>query len=328
MGENGDFSDVSITRGLVYLDTNVVSVLANPANDWFLSALLGLKVRPVVSDTVLAELQRGVWERERNLFERFQILLIYTGHALPTGKLSDFYVVPMHSGDAEPQSFVDNFVEDLLLWSAGNPSAPSLNQTFENMFEAAMDMFQGELDTSDNPEAQEAKALLKKARPTFGGLFRGLEIPILSKVELEEAGIGPKYFSWMQPPGVVRKVLASTGAGSSALAEHLQTEIEKTDDVRERVRYLASLLLTMGFARDNRLAKDDPEKSRRGARSQWSDIDHIAAAATCTLFLTQDRRCARLAYAIYEYLDIKCGVVWLNSTANDQFVLVGPSAWP
>jgi hypothetical protein len=83
-------------------------------------------------------------------------------------------------------------------------------------------------------------------------------------------------------------------------------------------------------ARDPGIAKDNAEKSLAGARSEFADIGHICAASTCNVFLTADRRCGKLAYAVFEGLETKTVVVLLNHDFdnNDLTQVLGPDAWP
>ena len=85
----------------------------------------------------------------------------------------------------------------------------------------------------------------------------------------------------------------------------------------------------MGFARDRRLAKDDENKSIAGAKSQFSDAYHIGAAATCNFFLTADKRCSKLAYAVYESLGFNTQVCLVSpGDAKNALYILGPEFWP
>ncbi|HLQ20643.1 MAG TPA: hypothetical protein VK146_16850, partial [Tabrizicola sp.] len=153
--------------------------------------------------------------------------------------------------------------------------------------------------------------------------------PIVSKEEIEAYRLGPKYLGNIRPPGVVAKI-SSLYPEFKNLAEPLVSPLRQDEDVRARIQELCLILILAGFARDKGVAKDDPKKSEDAAQSQFRDISHICGAVVCDFFITADKRCAKLAYTVFEALNLKTGILHLVLGRPEDLTLglVGVDYWP
>ncbi|MBL9054795.1 MAG: hypothetical protein JNJ84_00820, partial [Rhodobacteraceae bacterium] len=148
-----DLRDGSSTTAFAYLDTNVVSILANPENEWFLSLLIQNGIRPVVSDIVLTEVKSGKDEREATLFERFPFHFIKSHAPLHVGKTTELYTTAAQVAAPTDQKFLEDFLSDNLLWASGNPNAPSMGAMFQSLLTAVIGNLRAELENDADPLA-------------------------------------------------------------------------------------------------------------------------------------------------------------------------------
>jgi len=71
----------------------------------------------------------------------------------------------------------------------------------------------------------------------------------------------------------------------------------------------AFMLFWMGLIREKHVKKGDPKCRSKRFLGQFRDCNHIEMASRCAMFVTFDKRAARLAKAVYSYAGVPTQVV-------------------
>lgn len=322
--------DASAIKALFYLDSNVISTLAPSDNHWFLDLRLERGVYPVISDVVLHEVRNGKPRAEMALISRFPFLYVSSNEPHFVGTAPKFTWAPLENTGLDRFEALGQLEANLILWGTGNPNAPSLSSLFREIFDEAITVFRQELFDLPEPDIELIRRMSDEFIPQAHKLFDSTDVPPISREEAELAGAGPRQLGGLRPPHIVKQILARGDEAIEGFSDDIAKQMLGSDDLRERVLQVALVLLIAGFARDKRLAKSDLVASGRGARSQAADVKHIAAAITSSAFVTSDRRCARLAYAIYEFLGVPTAVILFDPRDRDGMYerILGAEFWP
>lgn len=311
---------------LVYYDTNVLAYINSGDVPDFLSSIAGAHGRHVVSDTVVEELPDGA-ETAILLRHRFLYLISHEA-AFPEGTVN-FYNSLSPSKEAANTDALELFLGAWLRSSAGSNSVPDLRLLFRDGMHEVLESIMEDLPDGTDPRLI---AQLEQARSQlFSGLADLSDVtnPIVSREEMESHSFGPKFLGNIKPPLVVKKIIQQYPDAADCLG-NLIVSLRTSEDIKARIQELCAALVMIGFARDRRIVKDDPLKSENGTRAQFRDISHICSAAVCNVFVTADRRCAKLAYAVYEALGLRKEVLHLTLSGKDEVKidLVGDGYWP
>lgn len=310
----------------IYFDTNVVSYIESGRVWDFLSTLTRNGHKLVVSDIVLEELPSG---QDTKILAEHPFLYLFAHEATYLGGLTNFYrsVEPANSSDSV--NAIELFLRGILRSAAGSESVGDLNSLFRNSMEAlAEEMMQDFPDGTD----QRLKDQLANARIRFS---EGLELlppvlsPIVTREEMEAHRMAPKHLNNVRPPNVVSKVM-ELYPDSSEWIGRLLLPFGEQEDIKSRIQELCLALILVGFARDRDIGRDDGKRSDRGAQSQFRDISHMCAAAVCDMFVTSDKRCAKLAFAVFEALHLRTNVshLVLENSNEVKLLVVGADYWP
>jgi hypothetical protein len=152
--------------------------------------------------------------------------------------------------------------------------------------------------------------LAPKVEQVFGQLKEVLsrELPKAQQIEIQRKQMGTDKgrLSGIPPSDVLPFVndilLKNTGVDYLVLFEKLL----KGKPNFLRIAALNSWLNSVGYNPDTRLS------SRGKVANSRNDAEHMGNAAFCQLLLTEDRRLAKRATAIYQYLRIKTQVVQIT----------------
>ncbi|WP_333814855.1 hypothetical protein [Tabrizicola sp.] len=310
----------------IYFDTNVISYVSVGKVPDFLGILTDRGHRLVVSDTVLEELPSG---RETRTLLDHGFLYVLAHEASFLGGLVNFYRSIEPDNNSVNVDAIELFLRGILRSIAGSTSVPDLNVLFRNAME---DVVQAMME--DLPENTDLRiiAQLEFARERFSQELRLLPAvpsPIVTKDELEAHHMAPKQINNIKPPSVVKKITAIYPVLTEWL-EPLISPFTEQENIKSRIQELCLALIGMGFARDKDIGKNDQRKSDSGARAQFGDISQICAASVCDIFVTSDRRCARLAFAAFEALNLRTVIFHLlpGNVNEVNLRLVGEGYWP
>lgn len=292
----------------------------------FLSAVSNVQGKHVASNIVLEELGIGC---DADIFQRHSFLFVLSDEAVYLDGPVNFYNCAVPSTNAGKVDALELFLGGLLRSAAGSTSVPDLNSLFRD---GMNDVFNAMVE--DLPEGT-APRLISQLDQARTQLIRGLadlsEVsgPIVSKDEMEAHSMGPKYLGNIRPPSVVMKIARMYPDAAEWLAK-LTVPLTPSEDVKTRIQELCAALVIVGFARDKSIAKDDPVKSESGARAQFRDISHICSASVCNVFVTADKRCAKLAFSVFEALGMRKEVLHLIPAGKEEVKLrlVGEDYWP
>ncbi len=310
----------------IYFDTNVISYLNAGSVPNFLEVLIKNGHKLVVSDIVLDELLDG---RATRILSEHHFLYVLANEAAFLGELVNFYRSVEPADSSVSVDTIELFLRGILRSVAGSTSVRDLNSLFRNSLEAVADEMMKDL-----PDGTDQRIIngLTMARTRFS---QGLESlppvssPIVTREEMEAHQMAPKYLNNLRPPEVVTKIVQLYPDAHEWIAR-LVAPFTEQEDIKSRIQELCLALILVGFARDRAIGKDDHQKSDNGARAQFRDIDHICAAAVCDLFVTSDKRCAKLAFAVFEALRLGTAVCCLVPGDLNEIELrvVGTEYWP
>jgi hypothetical protein len=310
----------------IYFDTNVVSYIESGRVPDFLPTLSRNGHKLVVSDIVLEELPGG---QATQILAEHPFLYQLAHEAVYLGGLTNFYrsVEPAISSDSVDA--IELFLRGILRSAAGSKSVGDLNSLFRHSMEALAEEMMRDL-----PDGTDQRLIDQLANARIR-LSDGLELlppvpsPIVTKEEMEAQRMAPKHLNNVRPPNVVSKIMGLYPDLNEWIGR-LILPFGEREDIKSRIQELCMALILVGFARDRDIGKDDNVRSDRGARSQFRDIGHICAATVCDVFVTSDRRCARLAFAVFEALNLKTAVscMVLGSSDEVKLLVVGADYWP
>lgn len=314
------------TNFMIYFDTNVVSYIDSGRVLDFLPTLTENGNKLVVSDIVLEELPGG---RETNVLKERPFLYLLSHEATYLGGLTNFYrsVEPANSSDSVDA--IELFLRSILRSAAGSESVGDLNSLLWNSMDALAEEMMQDLPNGTDQRLVDQLALARIRFSEGRSLLPPVPSPLVTREEMEAHRMSPKHLNNIRPPSVVSKVMGLY-PDSVEWLQRLLLPFGEREDIKSRIQELCLALILVGFARDRDIGRDDSERSERGARSQFRDISHICAAAVCDIFVTSDKRCAKLAYAVFEALNLRTGVAHLvlGSSSEFKLLVVGSEYWP
>lgn len=310
----------------IYFDTNVISYINSGLVPDFLGDLIANGHKLVLSDIVLEELPDG--SNTQILAQHTFLYLLAHEAAFLDGKIN-FYGSVAPSDSSPSVDAIEVFLRGILRSVAGSRSVDDLNALFKSSIEAVSQELAKDLPDNADPRLKEQLAEARLRQSQGLDLLPPVLSPIVSKEEMEAHQIAPKHVNNVRPPDIVGKIFELYPDASEWVTK-LLLPFGQREDIKSRVQELCLALIMIGFARDKGIANDNAKKSDSGARAQFQDIAHICAGSVCDLFVTSDKRCARLAFAVFEALKLRTAVCCLNpSAANEvKLLVVGASYWP
>jgi hypothetical protein len=293
----------------------------------FIPEALKRNCRIVTSDTAITELIGG---KDTEILKKYEFLYVYSHEpAFMNGKVSFYRDAPDSQNliDTDP---IEKFLRGLLRSVSGSSTVPDLNSLFGNGLADMIDAMKLDLPQDADPRLVRQ---LDAARAQFDRGLKGLPVfptPIVTDAEMDALKLGPKNLGNIRPPGLVRKIRDIAPSDDDDWFGRLTAPFREDEDIKSRIQELCLLLVSAGFARDRGLGKDDETKSDAAAKSQFNDISHICSGAVCSAFVTADRRCAKLAFAVYEALSLNSRVIYLDRRSGNPLglQLVGNNFWP
>ena len=318
----------SSPKGFAYFDSNVISSIVRKELSNPIELLRSSGIEPVASEIVLHEVNQGSPNGERDFIDNQGFLFVSAHEAMYLDGQRTFYTVPVGEEDLSLSDPIDDFLRKLARSFSGSKSAGDLTEVLRSNVGILLDSLEEELETDDlrilsswsNGQAQLKSALAE---------LPSVPSPLLSQSDLKLMDQLMKELGNIKPPSVVDKIAGlPLLEGADFLREKMKPFVED-ENIKARLQDLCLTLVSIGFARDRRLPKDDEGKSEAGARSQFNDFYHISAAATCDCFITADSRCARLAYAVFEVFGFRTEIcLAVPHATSRQFVCLGPDFWP
>lgn len=284
---------------------------------------------PVISEVVLQELRNGSPSGELEFIQNHGFMFASAHEALFLDGRTTFYTEPVEADvDADPD-LIEEFLHQFSRSVSGSASVPDLASLLLDSAEAIFGELATELDFDTDARILSAWQASNDKFTAGMKELRGLPNPTSLNAELNLVKNLSTLIGNLKPPGIIKQIVLLTEVGDFRFLTDLTKPFTENENMKERIQTLCLILALMGFARDKRLAKDDENKSVAGAKSQFSDVYHIAAAATCTFFLTADKRCSKLAYAVYEALGLKTQVCLVDtSEVGNALSILGHDFWP
>lgn len=311
-----------------FIDTNVLSHIANGRAVDFLGFLTDNSVQLVTSDEVLAELWRGRPAAEQRLIDTNDFS--YLGAHEPIfleGKVNFYRNPPDPIGDgSEP---IEKFLNHFLRSASGSPSVPELSTLL------SASIFQI-LDALCEPLAENADPRIKlswsksreKIQESLGDLPK-IESPFIDNQTSKMLLIWRDKFRSVTPPDILGKISKIVGNDALDILKNSTRQIEVHEDLKPRIEEFLLALVLLGFERESRLPSGNENKSMQGAVSQFSDFHHISTAIACDVFVTADKNCAKLAYAAYETFGLRTQVAYASANPEEPTIRqVGIDFWP
>lgn len=240
-----------------------------------------------------------------------------------------FYTRPVEDDGLTESEYLEEFLHQFVRSISGSSSVPNLALLLSDAADTILNELTGELNSEADPRTLAAWNASKAKISSGFSELRSLPNPLSLNADIEKIKDFAKVIGNLKPPGVIAQIISLPILTDTEFLKDLVRPFTTHENVKERIQILCMTLVAMGFARDKRLAKDDELKSIAGAKSQFSDAYHIGAAASCNLFLTADRRCAKLAYAIYEALGFNIQVCFAaKGESKTPYRILGSDFWP
>ena len=322
---------MEIDLPLIYLETNVVSYLASGRIKNFLDTT-DRKFQPVVSDIVLSEVSKGKPNGELEYLNLHRAWWFDSGQELifPFSIQLNRSINTFEIDNGLTDPMID-FLAKFLQYSVGSPIGSELSGDLFKTIESMAISFED--DAKNTTDENLKKELESASQRIFNATEAIEELPTYAfhEADLRRAKIGTDFLSDITPPQIVNKIIAKIGDNYKSEVADFFLPIAPDQNICQRISVCALLLIMAGFARDSgiRNSNSNSEKSLRSSRSQLVDIQHISAAAGMYAFVTADRKCAKLAFALYEFFGLSTAVLHLRPNTNDsQIKPVGLDYWP
>jgi hypothetical protein len=314
--------------GFIYFDSNVISYIVRGVLPNFVKTIIDAGWAPIASEVVLQEVQRGIPAGELEFIEENGFMFAFAHEALFIDGRKTFYTTPL-SPDAGESEHIEAFLRKFVRSISGSASVGDLTTLLLNASQSVLEDVSKELSPDTDPRILAAWDQSKQVLLLKFDELESLPVPTLLNAELQDLQHLASVIGNFKPPRIFDQIIDMKDfAGTDFLAE-MRKPFATDENMKERIQLLCLTLISMGFARDKRLPNDDGIKSESGAKSQFSDAYHIAAAATCDVFVTADRRCAKLAFAVYEALNFRTEVCLARpENLETPFAIVGKEFWP
>lgn len=308
------------------VDTNIVSYVVSNRNKPIDALFQNKNVTLILSDTVLAELKKGAPNGEMEYLRECGALQIkFSSDIAQNGTviLSGIDDVEVANETAE---HIERFLVDVFRLMANTKSEVGLSGSIVNALNVTADWFETEENSTFHSSwIRNASHKIERKNALNG---QPKEKP-QSDSEQKQNGVGAAVLGNLRPTYIVEKLIVGASDEikviiNSFFQEHLAGPLS-----RDKIQLLGLLLSALGYSKDSRIGKERVDQSIKGGISQWNDIKHIASCSGCNLFLTRDRDCARLGYALYEHFGVKTFVgLLVVKEDNVELKLVGTDFWP
>jgi hypothetical protein len=313
----------------VFLDTNVVSRLTGS----FLESLARLQqsggARFLVSDGVLGELAQGTPSGELAALRKLDARVIVRGELIDTNgtftthSIDDVSIAPKYINPLE------EFVLEMVRIMVGRQNGIPINVAMQKAMESQVRIASALLNEIEDPELRSKLKARRTILKSIDTEFAPSPDFKIDDHEMRNLKLGSDHLSTIKPPKIVQNILARL---DSPFRSGIDTFFLAPDDVsklRDSIQTACILLVILGFSRDTRIRKSSNLESLKGTSSQLSDAEHIAVAAGCTVFLTADKNCAKLAYAVYEHFQVNSFSVLIQKSGADfGMQSLGEDFWP
>ncbi len=315
-------------KGFVYLDSNVISYITRGDLPNFICHITNAGAIPIVSEIVLDEVQKGMPSGEMEFIATNGFWFASAHEALFLDGRRTFYTKPVNENPEEAE-VIEAFLRKFVRSISGSGRVGDVTSLLLNASQSMLDDVAKELPPDSDPRIL---AAWDQSRELLSQKFEEIEslpTPTLLNDQLREVQKYTVVLGNLRPPRILDQIIQILGTCDADFLVSMAAPFEPDENMKERIQLLSLTLVSMGFARGKSLANNDEGKSEASARSQFSDVYHIAAAATCSVFVTADSRCAKLAYAVYEALNFKTEVCLVRPKNTEQtFILVDQAFWP
>jgi hypothetical protein len=321
--------DENSPKGFAYFDSNVISHIVRGELENPIQILEANGIKPIVSEVVLHELQSGSPCGEQEFIEERGFWYTSAHEAIFLDGRASFYTRPIDVGDASSSEPVEDFLRKFVRSLSGSGTAGDLTELLVSNTEALMDSLQDELSPTSDPRIL-AAWVSGRSRLSFElANLPAVRRPLFGAHDARKMNQLGKEIGGIKPPGIVDQIMANPLLEGGAFLAEMRKPFASEENIKERTQTLCLALVALGFSRDRRLPNDNEQKSEAGARTQFNDAYHISAALTCGSFVTADKRCAKLAFAVYEALGFRKEVyLAVPNAAERQFGLLGSNFWP
>lgn len=316
-------------KGFVYFDSNVISYIAHSYLENPIPTIIENGGIPVVSEVVLQELRSGSPNGELEFIQQHDFMFASAHEALFLDGRITFYTRPVEDDGLKETEFLEEFLRQFMRSISGSTSVPNLTSLMLDSLGAILNEVTGELSSEADPRTLASWNESKTKISNGFNELHSLPNPLILNAEIDKMKNFSKVIGNLKPLGIIAQMISLPILTDMEFLKDLVRPFTTNENMKERIQILCMTLVAMGFARDKKLAKNDEVKSVAAAKSQFSDAYHIAAAASCTLFLTADKRCAKLAYAIYEALGFNIQVCFVTQgKSTTPYRTVGANFWP
>lgn len=321
-------SKQSDPKGFVYLDSNIISYLARGDLPNFVPNILDSGAVPIVSDVVLQEVRMGSTSGEVEFIEKNGFWFASAHEAIFLDGRRTFYTRPVDV-DPEDTAVLEAFLRKFVRSISGSSSVGDLTSLLLDAAKSVLDEVEKELPSDSDPRILAAWDHSRMLLSTKFDELKCLPTPSPLESELAKVQRLATELGNIRPPGILDQIIDLIGIDDVNFLVNMKRPFATGENLKERIQLVCLTLVSMGFARSKGLANDCEVKSEASARSQFADAYHIAAAATCSVFVTADSRCSKLAYAVYEALNFKTEVCLVRPKSKDErFSIVGEAFWP
>lgn len=289
----------------------------------FLPLLSTQGAKHVLSEVTLSELPSGALA---DVVQQHSFWYLRTTEPTYLEGRTTFYS-RMDLPEPSPADYLQNFLEAFLRAVSGSPSSVDLDELFQECMKDLLSEVWTDLPPETDPRLVDLLFLARER--ILGALGESPRAgPLFSQSDLTRIKNAPRIMGNVKAPRVVETICKLEPDLADWLGQ-LAKPISDGQEIKARIRELCLALTSAGFSRDPDIVNADVSKSQRGSRAQFRDFEHICCAAICNALVTADKRCARLAYSVYEALGIRTSVLLLIPNSEQELVrLVGEEYWP
>jgi len=298
-----------------YLDTDVVSRLADGLLPNLKSMLTSEKCLPVYSSILLSEsFGKPKFDAKIGFLDEINAhRIVVEDHESSDAKIYDERASEIRNWASEGNiaDGIERVLDRFSLFAHGSKSGPSLRQVSQEFENEILEILEHLFSLSDDLPTETERGLKNLTQYLVRSVkFDGEATSKSNHLEMERYVQNYTSVGSITPPNIVQKI--SQRLPSSQQGEFLKLFGAKTPNVGKLVE-TAALLGMVGFNRDKNIGKKESSKSMRAARSDRHDVQHIAYGLVCHAFFTGDRRSARKAFVLAEYFGLGCVIVFVDS---------------
>jgi hypothetical protein len=311
-----------------YLDTDVVSRLADGLLPNLVTVLSSKKIVPVYSSVLLSEsFGKPKFDKKVNFLDNIEAHRIEVDdHECSDAKVYDERASEVRNRTSNDgiANGIERVLDRFSLFAHGSKSGPSMDQVSREFEGEIRGILEYLFSLSEELPAESKMALKKLTQSVVRGENSyGKATSESNRRELEKYISNYASVSSIKPPNVIQKI--SQRVPADQRKEFLKL-FGITPPSFSTLIEAAAVLGVMGFNRDKDIGKEANAKSMRAACSDRHDVQHIAHGLICHAFVTGDRRSARKAFALVEFFGLGCVVAFVEPCG--QIYCVSEKYWP